>query len=46
MPVLVDTITEDFDKLFQDRGLTAIASLCELGRVVVVAVDTAFVFVI
>ena len=46
MPVLVDAVTKDFDKLLQNRGLTAVASLRELGRIVVMAVDAAFVFVV
>lgn len=46
MPVLVLAISEDLDKLFQNRSPAAIASLGELGRVVIVAVNLAIVFVV
>jgi hypothetical protein len=44
--MLVLPIAEDFDELLQDRCLAAIAALSELGRVVVVAVDAAFVLIV
>ena len=44
--MLVLPIAEDFDKLLQDRCLAAVAALGELGRIVVVAVDAAFVFIV
>ena len=44
--MLIDTVSEDFDKLLQNGGLASIALLRELRRVVVVAVHVAFVFVI
>jgi len=44
--MLVDTISEDLDELLKNRGMTAIALLRELGRVVVVAVDATLVFVV
>ena len=46
MPVLVHAIPEDLYELFQYGGLAAIALLRKLGRVVVVAVDVAFVLVV
>jgi len=44
--MLVDAIPEDLDKLLEDGGATAIALLREFGRVVVMAVDAAFVLVV
>lgn len=44
--MLILAIAEDFDKLFENRCLTAIAALSEFGRVVVVAVYISFVFVV
>ena len=44
--MLIDTISEDLDELFENRCLTAIALLRKPGRVVVVAVYISFVFVI
>lgn len=44
--MLILSITEDLDKLFEDGGLTAIASLCKLSRVVEMAVDLGIVFVV
>lgn len=44
--MLVDTIAEDLDELLQDGGLTSVALLREFGRIVVVAVDVAFVLVV
>lgn len=46
MPVLIHTIAEDFDKLLENGGLATIALLSELGRVMIVAIDVAFVFVV
>ena len=46
VPVLIDSIAEDFDELLQDGSLTSIALLRKLGRVMVVAVDIAFVLVV
>ena len=46
VPVLVLAVTEDLDELFEDGGLAAVAPLGELGRVMVVAVDAAIVFVV
>lgn len=46
MPVLILTIAEYLNKLFKDRGVTAVASLGELCRVMVVAVDLAFMFIV
>jgi hypothetical protein len=46
MPVLIDSIAKDFDELLQDGGLTAVTALREFGRIVVVAVDAAFMFVV
>src|SRR3569833_3137639 len=39
-------VPEDLDKLLEDGGLAAIAPLCELGRIVVVAVYLAVMLVI
>lgn len=44
--MLVLAIAEDLNKLFQDRCLAAVAALSEFGRVVIVAVDAAFVLVV
>lgn len=46
MPMLVLSIAVDLDELLEDGGLAAIAALSKLGRVVVVAVNAAFVFVV
>lgn len=46
MPVLILSVAEYLDKLFQNRGVTAVASLCKLGRVVEVAVNLALMFII
>src|SRR3569833_57374 len=46
MPVLVLAVPEDLDNLLEDGGLAAIAPLCELGRIVVVAVYLAVMLVI
>lgn len=46
MPVLVLSISEYFNELFQDRGLTAAASLGELGRVMVMAINLAIMLII
>lgn len=46
MPVLVDAIPEDLDKLLQDCSLTPIASLRKSSGVVEVAVHAAFVFIV
>lgn len=39
MPVLILTISKDLHELLEDRGLTAIASLSELRRIMIMAVD-------
>ena len=44
--MLVLTVTENLDKLFQDSSLTAVTALSELSRVVEMAVDFALMFVI
>ena len=44
--MLVLALPEDLNKLFQNRGVTSITTLCELCRVVVVAVDTSIMFVV
>lgn len=44
--MLVLTIAEDFDKLFENGCLTAIAALGELCGIVIMAVYVAFVFVV
>lgn len=46
VPVLIDSVAEDLDELLQDGGLTSIALLRKLGRVMVVAVHIAFVLVV
>jgi hypothetical protein len=46
VPVLVLTVAVDLDELLQDCGLTAVALLGELGRVVVVAVNAAVMLVV
>lgn len=44
--MLVLTISENFDKLLEDRRLTSIASLRKLGGIVVMAIDFAFVLIV
>ena len=44
--MLVLTIAEDFYKLFYNGSLTAVASLCKFGRVMIVTVDISFVLVV
>ena len=44
--MLVLSVPENLYKLLQDCRMAAITSLCESGRIVEVAVDFAFVFVI
>lgn len=44
--MLILPVAEDFDKLLQNRILAAVASLRELGGVVIVAVNVAFVLVV
>jgi hypothetical protein len=46
MPVLVLTVSEDFHKLLENGGLAPVTALGELGRVVIVAVDIAVMFVV
>jgi hypothetical protein len=46
VPVLILTITKDFNKLFENSSLTAVAALSKLGRVMVVAVYVSFMFVV
>ena len=46
VPMLILTIAKDLNELFQDGGVTAIASLGEFGGVVVVAVYIALVLVV
>lgn len=46
MPVLILAVSKDFDKLFEDGRLTAIAALGEFGRIVVMTVYVALVFVV
>ena len=44
--MLILAIAEDFNELFQNRCLTAVAPLSELGGVVVVTVDASLVLVV
>jgi len=44
--VLILAVSEDLDELFEDGILTSLTSLCELCRVVVVAVDPTFMLVV
>ena len=46
MPVLIHSIPEYFDKLLQYRRLASIAFLRELRRVMVVAEDIPFMFIV
>ena len=46
MPMLVLPIAEDFDKLFENGRLAAVAALGEFCGVVIMAVYISFVFVI
>lgn len=44
--MLVLAIAENLDKLFEDGGLAAITSLCELGGVVIVTVDHTIMLIV
>ena len=44
--MLILTIAEDFNKLFENSRLTAIAALSELGRVMVMTIYVSLVFVV
>lgn len=44
--MLVLAITEDLDKLLENGGMTSMAPLCKLGRIVEMAVDLALVFIV
>lgn len=46
MPVLVLSIPEDFDKLFQNGGLTAVTALGKPGGIMKVTIYTAVVLVV
>lgn len=46
MPMLILTVPHYFDKLLEYRRLTAITSLCEFEREMVVTVNTAIVLVV
>jgi hypothetical protein len=46
MPVLVLAVSEDFDKLLENRGLTPIAALSKPRRVMVMAINVSFVFIV
>lgn len=46
VPMLVLTVPEYLDKLLQNGGLAAVAALCELGGIMVVAVDISVMFVV
>ena len=46
MPVLVLPISKDLHKLLEDRGLTTVASLSKLSRVVIMAVDFIVMFIV
>ena len=46
MPMLILSISKDFDELLEDGGVTAIAPLRELCRIMIMAVHFAFVFVV
>jgi hypothetical protein len=46
VPVLVLAVSEDLDELLKNGGLTTVAALGELGRIVVVAVHLVIVFVV
>ena len=44
--MLILAIAEDLDKLLENGGMTAMATLCKLGRVVKMAVDLALMFIV
>jgi hypothetical protein len=46
MPVLVLSVAEDLHELLENGRLAAITALCELCRVVVVAIDIAVVLIV
>lgn len=46
MPMLVLAISEDFDELLKDGCLAAIASLSELCRIMVMAINLSIVLII
>jgi hypothetical protein len=44
--MLVLTLPENLNELFQNRGVASVATLCELCRIVVVAIHTSIMLVI
>jgi hypothetical protein len=46
MPMLVLSVAEDLDELFQNGSLTAIAPLRELGRIMEMAVHASFMLIV
>lgn len=44
--MLVLAVAEDFDELFEDRRVTAVTPLSESGRIVIVTIYIAFMFVV
>ncbi len=46
MPVLILTVSEDFDKLLENGILAALTALRKFDRIVVMAIHVAFVLVI
>lgn len=46
VPMLVLAIAEDFDELFEDRGVTPVTPLGESGRIVIMTVYISFMFVV
>lgn len=44
--MLVLSVPEDFHKLFQNGSMASMASLRELGRIMIVAIHHAFMFVV
>ena len=44
--MLILAIAENLNELLEDSGLAAVTSLSELGRVMIMAVNFSFVFVV
>jgi hypothetical protein len=44
--ILILTITEDLDELRENSGMTSMATLCNLSRIMDLAVDLALAFIV
>jgi hypothetical protein len=46
VPVLIFPVSEDFDELLEDGGLATVATLRKSGRIVIMTVNVAIMFVV